>query len=83
MNESSGDPTAVNLYDGNAAAGHPSIGLMRTIRPTFDAYALDGHRDIYNPVDNIVAAVRYATATYGSPEEAVASECGGSCWRGY
>ena len=83
MNESSGNPSAINLYDGNAAAGHPSIGLLQTIQPTFDAYALDGHRDIYNPVDNIIAAVRYATANYGSLEEVVASRCGGSCWRGY
>jgi LysM repeat protein len=83
MNESSGDPRAVNNYDSNAAAGHPSIGLMQTIQPTFDEYALPGYRDIYNPVDNIIAGARYAAAVYGSLDEVVAARCDGSCWRGY
>jgi LysM repeat protein len=83
MHESSGDPSAVNNWDGNAAAGHPSIGLMQTIQPTFDAYALDGYRDIYNPIDNIIAAVRYANDRYGSLEDVVAGQCGGDCWHGY
>ena len=64
--ESSGDPMAVNNWDSNAAAGTPSIGLMQTIRPTFDAYALPGHNDIENPVDNIIAGTLYALARYGS-----------------
>jgi len=83
MHESGGDPTAVNHWDSNAAAGHPSMGLMQTIGPTFDAYALDGHRDVLNPVDNIIAAVRYAVDRYGSLDEVVAARCGGSCWHGY
>ena len=64
--ESNGDPGAVNNWDSNAAAGTPSIGLMQTIGPTFQAYALPGHTDIYNPVDNIIAGTRYALARYGS-----------------
>ncbi|MEY9876372.1 hypothetical protein ABH931_005882 [Streptacidiphilus sp. MAP12-33] len=68
MTESSGNPSAVNNWDSNAAAGTPSEGLMQTIVPTFDTYALPGHNDIWNPVDNIVAAVRYANATYGAFE---------------
>ena len=68
MTESSGNPNAVNNWDSNAAAGTPSEGLMQTIVPTFDTYALPGHTDIWNPVDNIVAAVRYANATYGAFE---------------
>ena len=39
---------------------------MQTIQPTFNAYALPGHGNIYNPVDNIIAGVRYALARYGS-----------------
>ena len=67
--ESGGNPYAINNYDVNAVNGHPSIGLMQTIRSTFNGYALPGHYDIWNPVDNIVAAVRYAQAQYGSLEQ--------------
>ncbi len=66
QHESSGNPNAENLWDSNAAAGHPSIGLMQTIGPTFDAYKLPGHDNIRNPIDNIIAGVRYAIARYGS-----------------
>jgi hypothetical protein len=64
--ESGGNPNATNNYDSNAAAGTPSIGLMQTIGPTFNQYAVSGHTNIYNPVDNIVAGVRYAVSRYGS-----------------
>ncbi|RJL30037.1 transglycosylase SLT domain-containing protein [Bailinhaonella thermotolerans] len=66
MHESSGNPHAINLTDGNAAAGTPSKGLMQTIDPTFNAYSLPGHKNIYDPVDNIIAGVRYAISRYGS-----------------
>jgi len=83
MHESAGNPRATNGWDSNAAAGHPSIGLMQTIAPTFNAFALPGHKDIYNPVDNIIAGVRYAASRYGSLDSVVAARCGGSCWKGY
>jgi LysM repeat protein len=83
IHESDGNPDAVNHQDSNAAEGHPSIGLMQTIQPTFNEYALSGYADIYNPVDNIIAAVRYAAAAYGSLDQVVAARCGGDCWRGY
>lgn len=63
--ESSGNPRAINLWDSNAAAGHPSKGLMQTIGPTFRSYKLPGHGDIYDPVDNIIAGVRYTLDRYG------------------
>lgn len=66
QHESSGNPNAQNNWDSNAAAGHPSIGLMQTIGPTFNAYKLPGHGNIRNPVDNIIAGVRYAVSRYGS-----------------
>jgi len=66
QHESGGNPNAENDWDSNAAAGHPSIGLMQTIGPTFDAYKLPGHDNIRNPVDNIIAGVRYAISRYGS-----------------
>lgn len=70
MHESSGDPDAVNDWDSNAAMGTPSTGLMQTIQPTFDTYALEGHTDIHDPVDNIIAASNYAIARYGSVSNA-------------
>ncbi|MFI1093574.1 transglycosylase SLT domain-containing protein [Streptomyces sp. NPDC020917] len=67
MRESSGDPNAVNNWDSNAAAGHPSKGLLQVIQPTFDTYHVAGtSNDIMDPVANIVAACNYAAAMYGS-----------------
>jgi tape measure domain-containing protein len=65
--ESGGNPRAINLWDSNAKRGTPSIGLMQTIGPTFNAYAgrLRG-RGIYDPLANIYAAIRYANDRYGS-----------------
>lgn len=64
--ESGGNPQAINLTDSNAVAGHPSKGLMQCIDSTFAAHALPGHTDIWNPVDSIIAGVRYAIGRYGS-----------------
>jgi LysM repeat protein len=66
QHESGGNPNAQNNWDSNARAGHPSIGLMQTIGPTFNSYKLAGHNNIRNPVDNIIAGVRYAISRYGS-----------------
>ena len=65
MQESGGNSRAINLWDSNAAAGHPSKGLLQTIDSTFNAYKLKGHGDIWNPVDNAIAAIRYMFARYG------------------
>ena len=64
--ESGANPHAYNGWDSNAAAGHPSEGIAQVIGPTFRAYALAGHHDIWNPVDNMIAAFRYAISRYGS-----------------
>ena len=64
--ESGGNPRAINLWDSNAQAGHPSKGLMQTIDSTFNAYAFPGHNDIWNGFDNILAALNYAKHRYGS-----------------
>ncbi len=66
MFESGGNPKAINLTDSNARAGHPSKGLMQTIDSTFNAYKLPGMNDIWNPVHNLAAAIRYILARYGS-----------------
>jgi hypothetical protein len=65
MQESGGDPRAVNNWDSNAAAGTPSKGLLQTIGPTFAAYSLPGMKNIFNPIHNAVAAIRYMMARYG------------------
>ncbi|TDE59949.1 lytic transglycosylase [Nonomuraea mesophila] len=85
QHESGGNPNAINLWDSNAAAGIPSKGLMQTIDPTFDAHSLPGHKDIYNPVDNIIAGVRYAIDRYGSVSAVpgVVGEKTGAGYRGY
>jgi tape measure domain-containing protein len=66
MNESGGNPSAINDWDSNAAAGDPSRGLFQTIGATFAAYALPGHKNIYNPVDNTSAAIEYILSRYGT-----------------
>jgi SLT domain-containing protein/phage-related protein len=66
MKESGGNPRAINLWDINAKRGTPSKGLMQTIDPTFNRYKLPGLNDIWNPVHNAVAAIRYIIARYGT-----------------
>ncbi|RVX47339.1 WXG100 family type VII secretion target [Nonomuraea polychroma] len=66
QHESGGNPNAINNWDSNADRGTPSKGLMQTIDPTFNAHKLPGHGNIYDPVDNIIAGVRYAISRYGS-----------------
>lgn len=65
--ESGGNPSAINLWDINAQRGTPSIGLMQTIGPTFNAYAGPFRsRGIYDPLANIYAGLNYALHRYGS-----------------
>ncbi|AJE87672.1 transglycosylase SLT domain-containing protein [Streptomyces sp. SCSIO ZS0520] len=67
LRESSGNPSAVNNWDSNAAAGTPSKGLLQVIPPTFEAYHVPGtSTDIFDPVANITAACNYAADNYGS-----------------
>jgi hypothetical protein len=65
MQESGGNPLAINNWDSNAKAGTPSKGILQTIEPTFTAHALPGHTNIWNPLDNAIAAVRYMVSRYG------------------
>lgn len=65
--ESGGNPNAINLWDSNAAAGHPSQGLMQTIPSTFQAYHQAGTSwNILDPVANIAAGINYIRSRYGS-----------------
>ncbi|MFI0465507.1 transglycosylase SLT domain-containing protein [Saccharopolyspora sp. 5N102] len=83
--ESGGNPHAINDWDSNAAKGTPSKGLMQCIDPTFQAHKLPGHDDIYNPVDNIIAGVRYTFDRYGGFEghPGLKSMAGGGGYQGY
>lgn len=64
--ESGGNEHAINGWDSNAAAGHPSKGLLQTIDSTFNAYAFPGHHNIWKGYDNILAAINYAKNRYGA-----------------
>ena len=46
QHESNGNETIQNNWDSNAAAGHPSIGLLQYIQPTFDSYKVSGYENI-------------------------------------
>jgi SLT domain-containing protein len=71
--ESGGNPNIVNKWDSNWKAGHPSVGLMQVIGPTFRAYAgklKNTGPFLYgtsvNPLANVYASMRYALSRYGS-----------------
>ncbi len=65
--ESNGNPRAINNWDINAKNGTPSKGLLQMIDPTFRQYAMHGfNSNIYDPLSNILASIRYALSRYGS-----------------
>ncbi|WP_250635431.1 phage tail tape measure protein [Bacillus subtilis] len=68
MKESGGrtGPSTINKWDSNWKRGTPSMGLMQTIRTTFDSHKMKGMGDIMNPVHNAVAAIRYIISRYGT-----------------
>jgi Flp pilus assembly pilin Flp len=84
--ESSWNPNAINKTDSNAAAGHPSQGLMQTIPSTFAAYHAPGtSSNINDPVANIAAGIRYIQGRYGgigNVQQANASAPPKGYWRG-
>ncbi|MEU5765043.1 transglycosylase SLT domain-containing protein [Streptomyces asoensis] len=66
--ESGWNPNAINLWDSNAAAGHPSQGLTQTIPGTWSAYVPSSLRSagILDPVGNVAASIRYIVSRYGN-----------------
>ncbi|MGE6379546.1 phage tail tape measure protein [Peribacillus muralis] len=83
--ESGYNPRAINLWDINAKRGIPSKGLFQTIDPTFNAYKMAGMNDIYNPVHNAVAAIRYIKSRYGTVfnTPGIKSMARGGAYKGY
>lgn len=61
QHESGGSETVVNLWDSNAAAGHPSKGLIQYIDSTFNSYALEGHTNILSGFDQLLAMFNDST----------------------
>lgn len=66
--ESGGNEKAVQggYTDVNTLSGDLAKGLMQTISATFNAHAFPGHKNIFNGYDNLLAALSYAKARYGS-----------------
>ena len=62
--ESGGNP---NAYNGTSVGGQHATGLMQMLPSTFRAYMAAGHGNITNPLDNILSAINYIKARYGSP----------------
>lgn len=72
--ESTGDPTAWNLWDSNYLRGTPSGGLLQVIQPTYErvrrAYpeAFEGlPDDMMFPLTNLTAGVGAVRADWGGP----------------
>lgn len=63
--ESSYDASAVNNWDSNAKAGHPSKGLFQMIDTTFAANAKKGYSNFGNPVHQAISAMQYIQKKYG------------------
>ena len=55
QHESGGNARAINLWDSNAKAGHPSKGILQFVDGTFLHYAMPGHHDIWKPFDQLLA----------------------------
>lgn len=63
--EAGWNAAAINNWDSNAAAGHPSKGLGQMIDSTFEAHKVPGHDNIWSPVDNLASDVGYIKSRYG------------------
>jgi len=63
--ESNYNPRAVNP---TAVNGEHATGLLQMLPSTFKTYQVEGMNNIYDPVHNMVAAIRYIKDRYGHPD---------------
>lgn len=63
--ESTFDPNTSNDWDINAQMGNPSQGLMQVTQSNFEQFSLPGYKNIFNPLDSIIASIRYMLSRYG------------------
>ena len=69
MRESGGNPSIVNpelVWYSSQWGFQQAKGLCQMMPPTFERWKLPGHDDIFNPVDNLIASLRYIQSKYGS-----------------
>lgn len=74
IEDASGNPYAENPI---LVMGQHATGIMQTLPSTFQEFEVPGHTNIFNPVDNIAAAMRYILKEYGDPAKALAEEANG------
>ena len=65
FHESAYNPHAI-AYEG--VGNETACGLFQVLPTTFAAHELPGRTNIWNPVDNTVAAIRYIAGRYGTPQ---------------
>ncbi len=79
--ESGGNAGAINPAVAGLSGEHAE-GIAQTIPATFAAYAMPGHGNIFNPVDNLIASIRYIMGTWKTPF-AIPGLMGGGTYMGY
>ncbi len=62
--ESNDDPHAIAYQE---VGGESACGLFQVLPSTFAAHAIPAMRDVWNPLDNAVAAIRYIAGRYKTP----------------